>query len=62
MIEAGVADHPDAGLAVFRRHPFKCLARHFQKGETEEPGNPVVPGAPCNRVTRVSFKGLRREE
>ena len=42
-IEAGVADQPDAGLAVFRRHPFQGLARHLQEGGAEESGNPVVP-------------------
>jgi len=42
-IEAGVADHPNTGLAAFRRHPFQCLASHLQQGGTEEPGNPVVP-------------------
>jgi len=42
-IEAGVADHANAGLAVFRLHPFQGLGRHLQEGGAEEPGNPVVP-------------------
>ena len=42
-IEAGVADHPNAGLAVIRRHPFQGFARHLQQGGAEEPGNPVIP-------------------
>jgi len=42
-VKAGVADHPNAGLAAFRRHPFQGLARHLQQGRAEEPGNPVVP-------------------
>ena len=42
-IEAGVADHPNAGLAAFRRHPFQGLARHLQQGRAEKPGDPVVP-------------------
>ena len=42
-IEAGVADHPNAGLAAFRRHPLQGLAGHLQQGGAEEPGNPVIP-------------------
>jgi len=42
-IEAGVADHPNTGLALFRRHPFQSLARHLQQGGAEEPCNPVLP-------------------
>ena len=42
-IEAGVADHPNAGIAFIRRHPFQGLARHLQQGGTEVSGNPVVP-------------------
>ena len=42
-IKAGVADHPNAGLAAFRRHPLQGLARNLQEGGAEEPGNPVVP-------------------
>jgi hypothetical protein len=42
-IKAGVADHSDADLAAFRRHPFQGLARHLQQGGAEEPINPVVP-------------------
>jgi hypothetical protein len=41
-IEAGVADHPNAGLAAIRRHPLQGLARHLQQGRAEEHGNPVV--------------------
>jgi len=42
-VKAGVADHPNAGLAAFRRHPFQGLARHLQQGGAEKPGGPVVP-------------------
>ena len=42
-IEAGVADHADAVLAAFRRHPLHGLTRNFQKGRAEEAGNPIVP-------------------
>ena len=45
-LKAGVADHPNVGLAAFRCHPFQGFARHLQQGGAEEPGNPVVlPGA-----------------
>ena len=42
-LKAGVADHPNTGLAAFRRHPFQGLASHLQHRGAEEPGNPVVP-------------------
>ncbi len=42
-IEARVADHADAVLAAFQRHPLQGLARHLQEGRAEEPGNPFVP-------------------
>ena len=42
-VKAGVAGHPNARLAAFRGHPLQGLARHLQKGGTEEPGYPIVP-------------------
>jgi len=44
-IKGGVADHSNAGLSAFRRHPFQGLACHLQQGGAEEPGNPVIPAS-----------------
>jgi len=42
-LKAGVADHPNTGLAALRRHPLQGLARHLHQGRAEKPSNPVVP-------------------
>jgi len=62
-IEAGVADHPNAGLVftsgVIRSRASPATSR---KEELKNPAIRSYRRAPCNRVARKSFKGLRREE
>ena len=56
-VKAGVADHPNAGLAAFRRHPLQDLARHLQKGGAEKPGNPVVPAGALQLGSQEILQG-----